>query len=106
MALPLYDNNTSRNGTTRAMEQVSDYFNFGYYDKKKKGRYKTRRGKVEKVIIIYPKQSKVLENEYDDIDLTFIQVEANDASDTSKHYGYEELKNEIDACFSISSDDV
>ncbi|MBU3156925.1 hypothetical protein [Clostridium estertheticum] len=96
----------SKNGPTGAIEQAKDYYNFNYYDKEKKGGKKTSREVIDKVIIIYPKQDKVLKYPYDDIDLTFLQVEANDISDTSKHYGYEELKKEIDECFFISSDNI
>ncbi|MEA4827921.1 MAG: hypothetical protein VB130_15025, partial [Clostridium sp.] len=82
-------------GPSRAIEQAKDYYNFGYYDKEKRGKNKTKRGVVEAVIIIYPKQDRIIKYEYDDMNVLFIQVEADDTMDTTKHFGYEELKNEI-----------
>ncbi|SHH89442.1 hypothetical protein [Clostridium intestinale] len=89
----------SKNGPSRAIEQAKDYYNFGYYDKEKKSRNKTKRGIVEEVIIIYPKQDKVIQYGYDDMNVSFIQVEANSTTDITKHFGYEELKHEIDTYF-------
>ncbi|AIY80820.1 hypothetical protein U728_1630 [Clostridium botulinum 202F] len=89
----------SKNGPSRAIEQVKDYYNFGYYDKERKGKNKTIRGVIEEIIIIYPKQDKIIQYEYDDMNISFIQVEANDTLGITKHYGYDELKREIDSCF-------
>ncbi|UZW16017.1 hypothetical protein OSC52_09435 [Clostridium pasteurianum] len=91
----------SKNGPSRAIEQVKDYYNFGYYDKERQGKNKTIRGVIDEIIIIYPKQDKIIKYEYDDINISFIQVEADDALDITKHYGYKELKKEIDSCFFI-----
>lgn len=89
----------SKNGPSKVIEQVRDYYNFGYYDINKSGRNKTLRGIIDKIIIIYPKQNNIIEYEYDDINISFIQVEANESKDISTHYGYTELKKEIDSYF-------
>ncbi|BDR87832.1 hypothetical protein [Clostridium tetani] len=89
----------SKNGPSKAIEQAKDYYNFGYYDKKKSGKNKTRRGVIEAVIITYPKQDKIIHYEYDDMNVSFIQVEAADTMDITKHFGYKELKDEIDTYF-------
>lgn len=91
----------SKNGPSGAIEQARNYYNLGYYDKNKEGRDKARRSIIDEVIIIYPKQSKSIRYEYCDMILPFIQVEANDNSDVTTHYGYEELKNELSDCFQI-----
>ncbi|KRU28943.1 hypothetical protein VT91_21390 [Clostridium sporogenes] len=89
----------SKNGPSKAIEQAKDYYNFGYYDKKKRGKNKTRRGVIEAVIITYPKQDRIIHYGYDDMNVSFIQVEAADTMDITKHFGYKELKNEIDTYF-------
>ncbi|MBF8983135.1 hypothetical protein IZY60_06270 [Lutibacter sp. B2] len=91
----------SNNGPTRAIEQVKDYYNFGYYDKNKSGKNKTIRGIIEEIIIIYPKQEQKISYQYDDINLSFIQVEAQESEDVRDHYGYSELKNEIENCLEL-----
>lgn len=96
------DNLQSKNGPSKAIEQVKNYYNFGYYDKNKIGRDKTKRGVVDEIIIIYPKQKKVIQYEYDDLALCFIQVEAQDSKDITKHYGYDNLKKELLSCLDIS----
>ncbi|NFS07173.1 hypothetical protein FDE99_05300 [Clostridium botulinum] len=89
----------SKNGPSKAIEQAKDYYNFGYYDKKKRGKNKTRRGVIEAVIITYPKQDRIIHYGYDDMNVSFIQVEAADTMDITKHFGYKELKDEIDTYF-------
>ena len=91
----------SKNGPSKAIEQVKNYYNFGYYNKDKTEK-KATRGIVDKIIIIYPKQKNNIEYEYDDMDLSFIQVEANESNDITKHYGYDNLKKELLSCLEIS----
>lgn len=91
----------SNNGPSKVIEQVRNYYNFCYYDKNKKSKSKTNRDVINEIIIIYPKQDSIAEYVYDDMNISFIQIEANDAHDVSKHYGYEKLKAEIDNCLFI-----
>ncbi|WP_160674761.1 hypothetical protein [Clostridium sp. C8-1-8] len=91
----------SSNGPTRAIEQAKDYYSFCYYDKNKRGKNKTKRGVIEEIIIIYPKQEKKITYDYDDINLSFIQVEALEDEDINKHYGYNELKRELKECLDL-----
>ncbi|WP_291574575.1 hypothetical protein [Clostridium sp. UBA4548] len=91
----------SSNGPTRAIEQAKDYYSFGYYDKNKRGKNKTIRSVIDEIIIIYPKQEKKITYDYDDINLSFIQVEALDSQDITQHYGYMELKNAIESCLEL-----
>lgn len=91
----------SDNGPTIAIEQAKDYYSFGYYDKNKLGKDKTRRTAIEEIIIIYPKQEKKVIYDYDDINLSFIQVEASEKADITKHYGYNELKRELKECLEL-----
>lgn len=95
----LSKNLQSNNGPSKVIEQVRDYYNFCYYDKTKKSKSKTNRDVINEIIIIYPKQETVAEYADDDMNISFVQVEANDTSDVSKHYGYEELKDKIENCF-------
>ncbi|MDF2884429.1 MAG: hypothetical protein K0R54_4996 [Clostridiaceae bacterium] len=95
------DNLQTKNGPSKAIEQVKNYYNFGYYDKEIIGRNKTKRAVVEEIIILYPKQEKVIQYQYDDLPLCFIQIEANDLDDVTKHYGYSEFENEVMSCLAI-----
>jgi len=88
----------TKNGPSRAIEQVKNYYNFGYYDKDMLGRKKTKRAVVEEIIILYPKQEKIIQYQYDDLPLCFIQVEATESNDITEHYGYAELKKELLSC--------
>lgn len=92
----------SNNGPTKAIEQAKDYYNFGYYDKNIRAKNKTRRGVVEEIIIIYPKQNKKITYDYGDINLSFIQVEANESKDITNHYGYDELKDAIEGSLGLN----
>ncbi|WP_455793891.1 DUF2357 domain-containing protein [Clostridium butyricum] len=96
------ENLQSKNGPSGAIEQIKDYYNFSYYDTTKKGRNKTRRAIIEEIIVLYPKQDKIIEYEYDDINVSFIQVEATSSPDISEHYGYTRLENEIMSCLDIA----
>lgn len=93
----------NKNGPTQAIEQVKDYYSFGYYDNTKTDRYKTQRGVIDEIIIIYPKQDTEIKYQYDDINISFIQVEATDASDIAEHYGYDNLKKEIEECLELTA---
>lgn len=95
------DNLQTKNGPSKAIEQVKNYYNFGYYDKEIAGRNKTKRAVVEEIIILYPKQEKVIQYQYDDLPLCFIQIEATDLDDVTKHHGYSELENEVMSCLDI-----
>lgn len=86
----------NKKGPTQAIEQAKDYYNFGYYDNKKIDKYKTSRGVIDEIIIVYPKQDNEVIYQYDDINISFIQVEATDSTDISKHYGYDSLRREIE----------
>lgn len=88
----------SKNGPSSAIEQVKSYYNFGYYDKKQEKGNKTKRDAIKKAIIVYPKQDTIAKYEYDDVSIPFIQIEAKDTSDVTQHYGFYELKKEIDNC--------
>lgn len=87
-------------GPTPAIEQARDYYSFAYYDSKKIDS-KTDRNAIKKIIIIYPKQKNKIEYQYDDINISFIQVEATDSKDISKHYGYNKLKEEIEGSLQL-----
>lgn len=94
-----YSKNLHSNyGPTSVIEQARDYFSFGYYSKNAPGINKTRRAVIDEVIIVYPKQNQIIETNYPDITLSFIQMEALDIEDISKHYGYDKLKQKIDNC--------
>lgn len=86
----------NKKGPTQAIEQAKDYYNFGYYDNKKRDKYKTRRGVIDEIIIIYPKQDNEIIYQYNDINISFIQVEATNSADISEHYGYDKLRREIE----------
>jgi hypothetical protein len=85
----------NKKGPTSAIEQVKSYYGFAYYDKSLEKRKRVNRFIVEKTIIVYPKQDKSIEYEYDDMDLKFIQLEAADSEDLNHHFGYNTLKEEL-----------
>ncbi|WP_426349399.1 hypothetical protein ACPWSR_16920 [Alloiococcus sp. CFN-8] len=91
----------SSKGPTKAIEHAKDYYSFCYYDKNKPGKNKTRREVIEEIIIIYPKQDKKIIYDYNDINLSFIQVEALENQDITKHFGYDELKKELKECLEL-----
>ncbi|KPU43328.1 hypothetical protein OXPF_27690 [Oxobacter pfennigii] len=86
----------SSNGPTNVIEQVKDYCNLGYYDKNSSGKRKTRQGVIEEVLIVYPRQNNPVRYEYDDLNISFIQVEAAGSKDLSRHYGYNKLRIEVE----------
>lgn len=82
----------STNGPTEVIEQVRDYYNFGYYDSRTN---KTKRGIVDKIIVLYPKQDNDdIKYCFNDINLEFIQVEPN-SGNIIEHYGFNKLKENI-----------
>lgn len=92
----------NKKGPTQAIEQVKDYYNFGYYDNKKTNKYKTSRGVIDEIIIIYPKQYKQIIYQYNDINISFIQVEATNSTDIYEHYGYDKLRKEIEESLELT----
>lgn len=93
----------SKNGPSHAIIQVKDYDQFGYYDKNKKTKNKIIKEVVAEIIILYPKQKDKATYDYDDMNITFMQIEANDTIDITKHFGYAELKTRIENCFFFSA---
>lgn len=87
---------------TDVCKQLSSYTGFDYYDAKMK---RVRREKpVYKVLTLYPKQDKLGQYKHDTYDIEFIPI-MPDKDDSSKYYGYDNLKREINEflCFFINS---
>lgn len=83
-----------KNIPSRVIEQVRDYSRIEYYDIKKQRKNRANEA-IDKVVVVYPRQNFPEEYPYDDRDIKFIQIEAND-KEVYKHYGYNELRNEIE----------
>lgn len=79
---------------SKVIEQVRSYSKIEYYDVNKEEGNKANEA-IDRVIVVYPKQDHPEEYPYDDRDIKFIQIEAG-TEEVYKHYGYNELKNEIE----------
>lgn len=76
----------NRNGDTRAVEQIKDYINFGYYDAEEESYLP---GGVNKVILVYPKQPHSI-NYPTRFNFSFIQLDPAD-----ENSGCEDLRREL-----------
>lgn len=75
--------------------QVLDYWGFGYCEDPR-GNRPPIRDVIKKIIVIYPRQDCKVEYSRNDMNLSFVQVEATDDNDVKRHFGYMRLKEEID----------
>lgn len=78
---------------TRDMEQIRDYINFSYKDMITK---REQRGKVDKVLLVYPKQTRPIVNPEDN---GFIYIQAEADANIKNSIGYAEIKAEIESYF-------
>lgn len=75
-------------GQTRAMTQIKDYINFGYYNADTK---KYSPGGVSKVILVYPKQNPSISSNATKLNCCFVQIDPADEEN-----GCKDLRKEIE----------